>query len=50
MINQQTMGTLVYENCHGYGADITALHPNAEGHRLMERLILETMYRKHETE
>ena len=45
-IIDQEQGYMLQDNCHAYGSDLKALHPNQEGHRLMERLILETMYAK----
>lgn len=42
----QEAGYMLQENCHAYGSDLKALHPNQEGHRLMERIIVETMYDK----
>ena len=42
----QEAGYMLQDNCHAYGSDLKALHPNQEGHRLMERLIVETMYDK----
>lgn len=45
-IVDQEAGYMLQENCHAYGSDLTALHPNQEGHRLMERIILESMYKK----
>lgn len=45
-IIDQEQGYMLQDNCHAYGSDLKALHPNQQGHALMERLILETMYAK----
>ena len=45
-VADQAGGYMLQENCHAYGSDLTSLHPNQEGHRLMERVILEAMYKK----
>ena len=46
VIDQQADGYVTYENCHAYGSDASALHPNPQGHALMERLIVESMWKK----
>ena len=43
----QEQGYMLQDNCHAYGSDLKALHPNQQGHALMERLIIETMHAKH---
>ncbi len=45
-VADQANGYMLQENCHAYGSDLTSLHPNQEGHRLMEKVILEAMYKK----
>ena len=46
------MGFVLYkleitlENCHAYGADYRALHPNAKGHAVMAKSIITAMYNK----
>ena len=45
-IIDQEQGYMLQDNCHAYGSDLKALHPNQQGHALMERLIIETMYEK----
>ncbi len=46
----QEAGYMLQENCHAYGSDLKALHPNQNGHRLMERIIIETMHAKNFSE
>ena len=46
VIDQQADGYVTYENCHAYGSDASALHPNPQGHALMERLIVDSMWKK----
>lgn len=45
-IVDQEQGYMLQDNCHAYGSDLKSLHPNQQGHALMERIIIETMYDK----
>ena len=46
VIDQQADGYVTYENSHAYGSDDSGLHPNPQGHALMERLIVESIWKK----
>lgn len=46
VIDQANDGYLLQENCHAYGSDLKSLHPNQKGHELMERVVVETIYKK----
>ncbi len=43
VIDQETDG-ITWDNCHAYGCDIRALHPNVVGHAEMTENIVKTMY------
>ena len=45
IIDQERDGYITPENCYAYTGDSTALHPSPYGHVLMERLIVETLYK-----
>ena len=45
LIDQERDGYITPENCHAYSGDKTALHPSPYGHLLMEKLIVETLYK-----
>lgn len=42
----QSKDEITFENCHAYGADYRALHPNAKGHAVMAKSIITAMYNK----
>ena len=42
----QSKDEITFENCHAYGADYRALHPNAKGHAVMAKSIITEMYKK----
>ena len=44
VISQQ-QGYITQENCHNYTNDNNCLHPNAEGHAMIEKLIVESFYK-----
>ena len=41
----QSKDEITTENCHAYGADYRALHPNAKGHAVMAKSIVTEMYK-----
>ena len=40
----QATDEITWDNCHAYGCDIRALHPNVPGHQKMAENIVETLY------
>ena len=45
IIDQELEGYITPDNCYAFCGDSTALHPSPYGHILMEKLIVETLYR-----
>ena len=43
LVDQANEGTITAETCHSYCCDSIALHPNSNGHKQMETVILHTM-------
>ncbi len=41
----QSKDEITVDNCHAYGADYRALHPNAKGHAVMAESIVKEMYK-----
>ncbi len=46
VIDQENNGMFNSKTCHAYGGDATAVHPSSYGHKMIERLIVETIYEK----
>ena len=44
-VADQQNGYITEENCHAYGSDASALHPSPLGHELMEKFIIEELYK-----
>jgi len=45
LIDQELEGYITPDNCYAYCGDSTALHPSPYGHLLMEKFIVETLYK-----
>ena len=44
-VADQQNGYITEENCHAYGSDASSLHPSPLGHELMEKFIIEELYK-----